>query len=383
MCPRRACWFVLLLSAGAVRAAERPDALRPWLDGVLAEVAQAGCASLGTAELAGGSGVTGRYLAARLESALRDGAAGRWQVNDGAAIATALRKAGVSGDKLAEPRSVAPALADLRLDALLVGTVRRDDDKLRVDTRLLRLPDGPTVGLPTLDLPLDGDLLALGGESYAVDEQRGVRPVCHYVLRLARDRDDRPPVMDPACLFRLELLVDGRPRQPEQRGREAVAKLGLGQTYSLRITNNSHERMGVALFVDGLNTVGQKRELPSAGLKWIVGPGHTVEVKGWQLGLELRRAFTVVGAGESVAGQRGLTDQLGLITASFYAEAQPAAGGGDGAQVGGEERRELPFGTGEGGSERSDVREVEFKAAEVPAAVLGIRYEVELATVGG
>lgn len=355
--------LLALLWVTQASAATTTERCAAWARATAGAIAPTTARRVAVAPFAGDhAGAAGRQLIAMLSGVLS--ADGRWQVDE---LAVVMAPTAVDFTQLA-------AAAGPAADSVILGSLALGDDGLRVSAVLLGLPGGEAVELPGLELPWDADLLALCGQSYAADEQRGLRPALRDVVSAARAAERRPPaVMEPAGAFSLRLLVDGREREPAQRGREAVSRVREGESYTIRLANDSAERVGVALFIDGLNTIGQRRELPSVGLKWILEPGESIDVEGWQLG-DQRREFRVVDASRSVAGGLGLTDELGLISASFFAA--------DDSGVPAEERRGLQVGTGEGQSASSPVTRVDFRAAPVPAATLALRYEVSR-TVGG
>ncbi len=56
------------------------------------------------------------------------------------------------------------------------------------------------------------------------------------------------------------------------------------------INNPLPVRVGVALSIDGLNSIDGKRTTPSDGAKWVIEPHGTITIRGWQTaGNKLRR----------------------------------------------------------------------------------------------
>src|SRR6516165_12046523 len=82
--------------------------------------------------------------------------------------------------------------------------------------------------------------------------------------------------------FSASVLVEGVPL-PEYaaRGRIYVEAL-RGKNFAIRLSNPTSGRVAVALSVDGRNVIDAKRTTESAATKWILGPGQTVEIPGWQ-----------------------------------------------------------------------------------------------------
>ncbi len=90
--------------------------------------------------------------------------------------------------------------------------------------------------------------------------------------------------------------------------------------YVLRITNPLPCRVGVALAVDGLNTIDARHGDARSAAKWVLPPYGSLEVPGWQVnGLDARRFF-FTGERSSYGAWLGKTENLGVIEAVFYRE---------------------------------------------------------------
>ena len=98
--------------------------------------------------------------------------------------------------------------------------------------------------------------------------------------------------------------------------REAVK----GREYELRITNPLPVRVGVALSVDGLNTIDAKHTDPANASKWVLDPYQTQVISGWQVNGSTARRFEFTGERHSYGAALGQTDNLGVIEAVFYKE---------------------------------------------------------------
>jgi hypothetical protein len=120
--------------------------------------------------------------------------------------------------------------------------------------------------------------------------------------------------------FSLQVLLDGGVRA-EYRARGAVyVEAVRGRPYVLRITNPLPCWVGVALAVDGLNTIDARHNDAKSAAKWLLRPYETVEIPGWQVnGLDARRFF-FTGERSSYGVWLGKTDNLGVIEAVFYRE---------------------------------------------------------------
>jgi hypothetical protein len=143
-----------------------------------------------------------------------------------------------------------------------------------------------------------------------------VRSVLAVVLFLAGAR------LPAAALQRFELsvLLDGCPAAEYPfRDRTYIEAL-RGRSFSLRLHNPTAERVAVALSVDGLNVLDAKRTTAEEATKWILAPGQTVEIPGWQVSGETSRRFFFTDTGRSYARWIGDTRNVGTIEAVFFRE---------------------------------------------------------------
>lgn len=202
--------------------------------------------------------------------------------------------------------------------------------------------------------------------------------------------------------FELSVVVDGceAPEYPHD-GKLYVEAL-RGRNFTLRLSNSTGERVAVALSVDGRNVVDAKRTTASGAAKWILSPGQTVEIPGWQVSGETSRKFFFTETGRSYAKWLGDTRNVGRIEAVFYRERRrepvPLIGGEAGATDG---RRDGPFpmgappaaapesprerraeseadrfaATGIGERTRFPVRWIDFDEEPDPSARIALRYE--------
>jgi len=218
--------------------------------------------------------------------------------------------------------------------------------------------------------------------------------------------------------FSLDVVLDGGVR-PEYRARGTVyVEAVRGRPYVLRITNPLPCWVGVALAVDGLNTIDARRSDARSAAKWLLRPYETIEIPGWQVTGSDARQFFFTGERSSYGAWLGKTDNLGVIEAVFYRQRprpiefmhHPAAphvegraqelgsdsagapGGAPGEASGGESRAERMKGaapspqvdgklsdeyaaTGIGERRRHEVEWMDLDLEDRPAAVVRIRYE--------
>jgi len=120
--------------------------------------------------------------------------------------------------------------------------------------------------------------------------------------------------------FSLAVVVDGAAvTEYPARGRVYI-EAWKGKEFALRLSNPTSERVAVALSVDGRNVVDAKRTTSFAAAKWVLAPGQTIEVPGWQVSGATSRKFFFTETSKSYAKWLGDTANVGTIEAVFYRE---------------------------------------------------------------
>ena len=118
--------------------------------------------------------------------------------------------------------------------------------------------------------------------------------------------------------FSLQVVLDGGVRA-EYRARGAVyVEAVRGRPYVLRITNPLPCTVGVALAVDGLDTIDARHGDARSAAKWVLPPYGSVEIPGWQVDGRDARRFYFTGERSSYGAWLGKIDDLGVIEAVFY-----------------------------------------------------------------
>ncbi len=198
--------------------------------------------------------------------------------------------------------------------------------------------------------------------------------------------------------YSASVLVNGSP-VPEyaSRGRTYIEAL-KGREFTIRLSNPTSSRVAVALSVDGRNVVDARRTTESEAAKWIVGPGQTIEIPGWQVSGETARKFFFTETSSSYAKWLGDTANVGTIEAVFFREKarQPEISRKDEigpaeerarGNAGGSPQSPAPnapaktaqadsfAATGIGDRTPFSVRWVSFDEDPTPAARVAIRYE--------
>ncbi len=120
--------------------------------------------------------------------------------------------------------------------------------------------------------------------------------------------------------FELSVLVDGAPAPEYQaRGRIYVEAI-KGRDFELRLHNPLNERVAVAISVDGRNVLNAKRTTALAATKFVLYPGQTVEIPGWQISGQTARRFFFTETSRSYARWLGDTSNVGTVEAVFFRE---------------------------------------------------------------
>ena len=120
--------------------------------------------------------------------------------------------------------------------------------------------------------------------------------------------------------FGLTVIVDGSPAAEYPFHDRTYIEALRGRSFSLRLHNPSGERVAVALSVDGLNVVDAKRTTATGATKWILAPGQTVDIPGWQISGQAARRFFFTDTARSYAKWIGDTRNVGVIEAVFFRE---------------------------------------------------------------
>jgi len=183
-------------------------------------------------------------------------------------------------------------------------------------------------------------------------------------------------VTRPYSNFELDVLVDGRPLSEHYMRGRIYVEAPEGAEYEVRLRNASSDRVAVALFVDGLNTIDARQTSAWNASKWVIEPYQTITISGWQMSSERARRFYFTNERDSYAARLGRKADLGVISAVFFRERvrrvvplTPSSSD----QMKAEGARKM--GTGIGRSVRNDVEWIDMDLDSRPAGEVTIRYE--------
>jgi hypothetical protein len=124
--------------------------------------------------------------------------------------------------------------------------------------------------------------------------------------------------------FELSVLVGGSPTPEYEHGGRAYIEALKGTNFSLRVHNPTCQRIAVALSVDGLNVIDAKHTTAFEATKWLLSPGETIDIPGWQVSGEIARQFFFTETKSSYAKWLGKTRHVGTIEAVFFRQKQTA-----------------------------------------------------------
>ena len=95
-----------------------------------------------------------------------------------------------------------------------------------------------------------------------------------------------------------------------------------GHRYSVRLSNQTGERVLAVLSVDGVNAVsGETASAQQTG--YVLGPWQTTEVSGWRKSLSDIAAFEFTALSNSYAARTGRPQNVGVIGVAVFRERQP------------------------------------------------------------
>lgn len=120
--------------------------------------------------------------------------------------------------------------------------------------------------------------------------------------------------------FDLSVIVNGCETTEFHHDGKIYIEALKGREFTVRLFNPTSERVAVALSVDGRNVVDAQRTTARKAAKWVLSPGQTVEIPGWQVSGETSRRFFFTETSRSYAKWLGDTENVGTIEAVFFRE---------------------------------------------------------------
>lgn len=120
--------------------------------------------------------------------------------------------------------------------------------------------------------------------------------------------------------YELQVLENGAPAQTFWHGGESYVLGYSGERYTLRIVNNSGQRIEAVVSVDGRDVVDGKPADYRNKRGYLVPAYGSVEVDGWRLSRGQAAAFRFSSVGESYAARTGSAREVGVIGVAVFPE---------------------------------------------------------------
>lgn len=321
--------------------------------------------------LGGQFGALGRWCAAELENKLLK--AGTFEVMDSRELVTTLKRQGFTVDQLGSREALAKLSADLDgLPAIVTGTLRhRQNRMITLQTKLKQIENNTLAAAAGGTALLNENEWAMLGYSVAVQPEDRPLPLPgsnsqnKFIENLDQKAKGAHPLKDPKFPYRVAIMINGKERVGKFEGNDYIVPIKTGEAFSVYVTMLKQEPVFMRLLVDGLNVLPMK--VAEKGLNTMeVAPIVPLEkARGFVLDpvYDHRKLYNVDGfytetgvVGElrqfimvedklSVAAQKNFTENLGIITAAFYAPVGPrSAGMGQAKKVNAKERAGIAAG---------------------------------------
>ncbi len=101
----------------------------------------------------------------------------------------------------------------------------------------------------------------------------------------------------------------------------AFIQANPNERYRLRVTNNSDQRVGLVIAVDGRNIIsGKKSYLSNNERMYILNPHDSADYDGWRSSTSRTNRFYFTHAADSYAAAWGDTSAMGVIAMAVYPE---------------------------------------------------------------
>lgn len=162
---------------------------------------------------------------------------------------------------------------------------------------------------------------------------------------LALQNEQLHPLLNESLEYGMDLVINDEVAEPELIGSDLYAAINPGDKVQIRLRNESNHNLLMAVYVDGVNTINKKRELPLVTpytRHWVLQAGRKGKLSGWYnidptRKLQQAGEFILVDQAEAVASRldeetedaqeptiqtvaygSSIDDRLGQITAVVY-----------------------------------------------------------------
>jgi hypothetical protein len=300
-------------------------------------------------------GLLGRYCAEALEKQLGEIGDGAFRLVDRRRLQSALREQQFKIDDLGSPNALDKLSTSVSgMPVMALGTLRNRAGRVvtlqcklvETETGDLIASAGGTAWLNESEWAMLGRSAQIKSHGSAVEapsldneESENIEDTqtTHLVNHLDTQAEEPHPLLDPKFPYQVRVKVNGQVRKGVFRGNDLYIPVRKGEKYELEVENRSGHLVLMRLLVDGLNTLPEKEETkgistmlvaPRVNLAdarhWILDPAKSKMflIRGFvtETGAAGKlREFLVTDASQSLAARQQFTDQIGMITAAFYA----------------------------------------------------------------
>jgi len=338
-------------------------------------------------------GLLGRYCAEELERRLSDQGEGKFSVVDRKRLQTALQQQGFtlgdlgSGERLQELSRKSGGMPIIALGTLRnrAGRMVNIQCKLvRTDSDELAGYSGGAAALNESEWAMLGKSVSLSPSDYRPEPVVAGKTPTSTATQIINRMDERAtgphPLRNENFTFPIRIMIGGQERKGVFQGNDYYVPVKRGEVYEIWVENRSGQVAIMRLLVDGLNTlpekentkgvlsyiVGKRVNLDEARF-WVLDPADDTRfaVRGFVTAVGEQgklREFQVVDSEQSLAARQKFTDQIGLITAAFYAPAP------------GTRSVPMPYGTGLGKERSENIGKAQGVRPGNLLAVVHIRY---------
>ncbi|EGV50328.1 hypothetical protein Rifp1Sym_dk00110 [endosymbiont of Riftia pachyptila (vent Ph05)] len=171
----------------------------------------------------------------------------------------------------------------------------------------------------------------------------------------------------------------------DRKTHRAYLEARKGKNYTIRVTNNSDERIGLVITVDGRNIIsGKKSNLKPHERMYVLGPYQQAKYEGWRTSKKRVNRFYFTSIDDSYADAWGDRTAMGVIAVAVFKGKKPDITYDNyprrqekrrALRRSGADTLETAPGTGFGESEYSPVRTVHFKPRSKASEKHFIKYE--------
>jgi hypothetical protein len=290
------------------------------------------------------------YCAEKVRAALAEFAGRDYELLTGEQMHKAAK--GLRVEEVGDPNAMQRLRDAGGPDAVVTGTLKRRGANLHLQCDLVATATGNSLVKPAGVLPLSEELAADAGASFDNRERPAGSPYApEVVAHVQQQAGQAHPLKASDFPFKVRVNTilakpddDVTPRTP-RRAKDLIDLGPSGGTKGARsdlfigarkdemieivVENQGAERVALALLVDGVNTLGGKRQRLGEAWPWVLEPKKTYRYEGWyfpetavaepgQQKFKMNRfLFKDVAP---AAGREKFGDAPGVITLAFYAE---------------------------------------------------------------